>query len=128
MDVGKTLSKNVLLVWREMASNDPNCLDQVVAEALPGGRLVKAFNTIYFETLAIGAKPGSSLEERIALPVAGDDVEAKKVVSDLIEQIGFAPVDTGRLAESKYQEPGQPLYDKDYKPADALRELARKTS
>jgi 8-hydroxy-5-deazaflavin:NADPH oxidoreductase len=82
---------------------------EVIAE-LPGARVAKAFNTIYFETLANSAKPRVLIEERIALPVCSDDSETKKIVSDLIQQIGFAPVDAGKLADSKRQEPFQPLY------------------
>jgi predicted dinucleotide-binding enzyme len=44
--------------------------------------------------------------------LAGDDVEAKEVVSQLIEEIGFAPADTGSLREGgRRQEPGSPIYN-----------------
>jgi predicted dinucleotide-binding enzyme len=45
--------------------------------------------------------------------VAGDDAQAKSVVSALIEQLGFAPVDTGSLREGgRKQQPGSPIYNK----------------
>ena len=36
-------------------------------------------------------------DDRFVLFVAGNGEEAKSDVSDLIEEIGFAPVDTGSL-------------------------------
>ena len=56
--------------------------------------------------------------------VAGDDAEAKSIVSDLIEQIGFAPVDTGALKDSGKQEPGAPVYNTPMTPDQAREMLA----
>ncbi len=82
-----------------------------VAKRLPGARLVKAFNTMYFETLRTGGR--ADAENRLALFVAGDDDEAKAVVARLIEEIGFAPVDTGSLHEcGRRQHPGAPIYNR----------------
>ena len=91
----------------------------------PSARVVKAFNTIYYMTLASAARPGAPLDERIALPIAGDDAEAKKTVSSLIDAIGFAPIDLGGLAVSRIQEPEQPLYNKDFSPPQVEMELRR---
>jgi 8-hydroxy-5-deazaflavin:NADPH oxidoreductase len=46
----------------------------------------------------------------VAIPIAGDDANAKQTVTDLIEQIGFTAVDAATLAESGRQEPGTQLY------------------
>jgi predicted dinucleotide-binding enzyme len=64
---------------------------------LQGARLVKAFNTIYYRRLATEGRTNAPIEDRYAIFVAGDDEEAKAIVMKLIEQIGFAPVDTGSL-------------------------------
>ncbi|HEY0792339.1 MAG TPA: NADPH-dependent F420 reductase [Chthoniobacterales bacterium] len=96
----------------------------VVASELPDARVVKAFNTIYFETLANGSKRADA-PDRIALPVCGDDPAAKRIVCALIEQIGFDAVDAGTLAQSRRQEPFQPLYNKDYPATQVLQELAK---
>jgi 8-hydroxy-5-deazaflavin:NADPH oxidoreductase len=45
-------------------------------------------------------------------------------VSGLIEEIGFAPVDTGTLAESRRQEPGSPIYNVPMRPEQARETLA----
>jgi 8-hydroxy-5-deazaflavin:NADPH oxidoreductase len=81
-----------------------------VLKQLPGARLVKAFNTMYFETLRTGGRPAG--QDRLVLFVAGDDSEAKAVVAKLIEDIGFATVDTGFLREGgRLQQPGSPIYN-----------------
>ena len=83
-----------------------------VARRLPGARVVKAFNTMYFETLRDEGRPSAPTGERIALFVAGDDAEAKSVVSRLIEEIGFAPIDTGPLRDGgRKQQPGSTVYN-----------------
>ncbi len=80
-----------------------------VAKRLPGARLVKAFNTIGWKTLENGGK--SSKQERLTIFIAGDDVAAKETVAALIEDIGFAPVDTGSLRDGgRRQQPGSRLY------------------
>ncbi len=83
-----------------------------VAKQMPEARLVKAFNTMYFETLRKEGR-ASGDDDRLVLFVAGDDVEAKNIVSKLIEDIGFAPVDTGSLREGgRRQQPGSSIYNK----------------
>lgn len=83
-----------------------------IARRLPGARMVKAFNTMYYERLRDEGQLNVPVEDRLALFVAGDDAEAKSVVSRLIEEIGFAPVDTGPLREGgRKQQPGSPVYN-----------------
>lgn len=80
---------------------------------LPGARLVKAFNTIWHEHLGTRGRTDLPLDERHAVFVASDDAEANAVVSRLIEEIGFAPVETGGLRDGgRRQQPGAPLYNR----------------
>jgi 8-hydroxy-5-deazaflavin:NADPH oxidoreductase len=80
---------------------------------LPGARLVKAFNTIWFKHLADRGRLELPIEERHAIFVAGDDAAAKQAVIGLIESIGFGAVDTGSLAEGgRRQQPNTALYNK----------------
>ena len=81
---------------------------EVIARHLPGTRVVKAFNTMHYETL----RTEGGREDPLVLFVAGDDEEAKAVVLRLVREIGFAPVDVGTLADGRKQEPGTPIYDK----------------
>jgi len=97
---------------------------ELLARQLPGARVVKAFNTMYFRTLATEGRPEAPREERLVLFVAGDDEEAKRKVSDLIDQLGFAPIDTGSLADGgARQQPGTPVYNQPMSPAEAERAL-----
>jgi predicted dinucleotide-binding enzyme len=80
---------------------------------LPGARLVKAFNTIWFKHLAERGRKDLPIDDRHAIFVAGDDEDAKRVVMTLIEEIGFGPIDTGSLVEGgRRQQPNTPLYNK----------------
>jgi 8-hydroxy-5-deazaflavin:NADPH oxidoreductase len=97
---------------------------ELVAEHLSGARVVKAFNTIYFARLRDNGRPEAPVEKREVIFVSGDDGEAKGVVSGLIEEIGFAPVDVGTLAESRRQEPGSPVYNVAMNPDQAREMLA----
>jgi predicted dinucleotide-binding enzyme len=83
------------------------------ARRLPGARIVKAFNTIWCEHLANRGRTDLPLAERHAIFLASDDANAKALVSRLIDEIGFAPVDTGSLREGgRRQEPNTTLYGK----------------
>lgn len=65
---------------------------------LPGAKVVKAFNNIYFEHLAALARPKGA-DDRSALAIAGDDADAKTAVMQLLDEIGYDTVDLGPLAE-----------------------------
>lgn len=71
--------------------------------------VVKAFNNLLAHSLANGGKPEGSVG-RIAMAVSGDDDNAKKVISGLINDAGFDAVDAGSLAESWRHQPGTPAY------------------
>ena len=74
--------------------------------------MIKAFNNIYFKSLLENGHPKGT-PDRIALPVAGDPVEARAKVMRLVDELGFDPVDGGGLEESWRQQPGTPCYTKD---------------
>ena len=97
---------------------------ELLARHLPDARIVKAFNTMYYETLGAEGRPGVPPVECLVLFVAGDDAEAKAVVSGLIEEIGFAPVDVGTLEDGRKQQPGSPIYNAPMNEAQAREELA----
>ncbi|BDG02950.1 NADPH-dependent F420 reductase [Anaeromyxobacter oryzae] len=97
-----------------------------VAKTLPGARLVKAFNTLYAKDLASRGAPGRPVDERTALLLAGDDADAKAVVAQLVDDIGFAPIDTGSLRDGgRLQQAGGPLYIRVITGAEARAALRR---
>jgi 8-hydroxy-5-deazaflavin:NADPH oxidoreductase len=93
-----------------------------VAQQL-GRPVVKAFNNIYAQHLLEFGKPAGS-PGRIALPVAGDDANAKATAMRLIDEIGFDTVDAGSLDDSWRQQPGTPVYTKDRDAEGVRRGLA----
>jgi 8-hydroxy-5-deazaflavin:NADPH oxidoreductase len=67
-----------------------------ISQALPGASLVKAFNHLGAKTLA--EDPNVNGERRVVF-LSSDDQTAADKVAKLAEQLGFAPVWLGRLAE-----------------------------
>lgn len=98
---------------------------ELLARHLGGSRVVKAFNTIFWKHLLEQGDTHLPPGERRAIFIAGDDAEAKRVVAGLIEELGFAAVDTGALAGSAVQEPGAPVYNRELTAAEARRVLER---
>lgn len=81
---------------------------QVVADLVPGARLVKAFNHLRAAILA--SDPAADGGRRV-LFYSGDDSTAKAEVGALIDRLGFAGIDLGPLAigGKVAQFPGGPL-------------------
>jgi predicted dinucleotide-binding enzyme len=92
--------------------SDEKTSSELLAEHLTGAIVVKAFNTIWFEHLKTLGNKELPLENRRVIFVAGDDNNAKKTVSNLIEEIGFAAYDTGSLREGgRNQAPNTAIYN-----------------
>ena len=85
----------------KMADLGDRSSSEIIQEHLPGSRVVKAFNTLYFKVLA--TNPIEATGHRV-LFMSGDDEEAKQQVGDLIKDLGFAPVDLGSLTAGKLQQ------------------------
>jgi predicted dinucleotide-binding enzyme len=97
---------------------------EIIKTLVPGAQLVKAFNTLFYKRLATEGKPAGT-KDRLAIFVAGDDAHAKAVVSTLIDEIGFDPIDTGSLAEGgRKQQPGSAIYNVTLTARDAKSTLA----
>jgi predicted dinucleotide-binding enzyme len=85
-----------------------------------GRPVIKAFNNIHAKHLLERGQPTGSAN-RIALPVAGDDPKAKRAVMEIVNELGFDPVDAGGLDDSWRQQPGTPVYAAD-RDAEGVRE------
>ena len=88
-----------------------------------GRPVIKVFNNIYFKHLRERGQAAGT-PGRIALPVAGDDLESKRAVLSLVDALGFDAVDAGTLAESWRQQPGTPVYGTDLDAAGVGEALA----
>lgn len=78
--------------------NESTTTSELLQAHLPKSKVVKAFNHIYAAELTTHGQPRGSKDRR-ALVIAGDDVEAKKTVTHLLDQFGFDTVDAGPLKE-----------------------------
>jgi predicted dinucleotide-binding enzyme len=97
---------------------------EIIKTLVPGARLVKAFNTMYYKRLASEGKPHGS-KDRLAVFIAGDDAQAKEIVAALIDEIGFDTIDTGSLAKGgRMQQPGSAIYNVPLTARDAKKTLA----
>ena len=85
---------------------------EVVAEAFGGARVVKGFNHLPAEQL--GANP-SIQGQRQAVFLSSNDADASATVAALATELGFAPVQLGKLNEG-----GTPLHVVGGKPGGLL--------
>jgi len=78
------------------------------ARHLPGARVVKAFNTVYFKTLlAQAGREG----DRVGVPLASDDAQAMEVAARLVRDSGLEPVTVGALERTRDFDPGTPAFN-----------------
>ncbi len=82
---------------------------EMIAALMPSARVVKAFNAILAVDLEVDGRP-AGFPDRHALPIAGDDPEAKRVVAEFQDRIGYDVLDAGSLAESWRFERAKPGY------------------
>lgn len=102
----------------EEARKDTGGMGAVVARLLPGARIVRAFNTVYFEDLK---RTVNNRGERIGIPIASDDQEGLKAAVELVEHAGLDPVVVGGLSTSKLFDVGTAVYATSA-PAGEIRE------
>jgi len=88
------------------------------AEFLPGVRLVRAFNAIGSRSVEREAHRDG---EKVAIPIAGDDQDAVRIVSALVVDAGFDPVVVGPLSRAREFDQGSAVYVRDLTAAQ-LRE------
>lgn len=78
------------------------------ASHLPGAKVVRAFNTVFFKTLLNEAH---RMGDRLGIPLAGDDADALQLAEQLVTDAGFTPVVVGPLERGRSFEPGTPVYN-----------------
>ena len=81
---------------------------EYLARHLPGARVVKVFNNIFYKHLQNLARPAgtgsSSTGDRTYLPIAGDDAGAKLAVVEFLDSIGYGADDAAdeRLGDLRH--------------------------
>ena len=80
---------------------------EIVAEAVSGARVVKAFNTL--AAAALASNPAEASGRRVIF-ISSDDADAIATVSTLCERLGFYPINLGRISEcGRLQQFGGPF-------------------
>jgi predicted dinucleotide-binding enzyme len=98
---------------------------EVLATKVPGARVVSAFGTVPSEVL-FAVYETRRRKRRPGLVYCGDDEKAKQTAARLIREVGFDPLDVGRLEMARHLEPFTMLvaklaYEGDGGPAIAYR-------
>jgi 8-hydroxy-5-deazaflavin:NADPH oxidoreductase len=96
-----------------------------LARKVRKARVVLAFNTVPSEVL-FSVFEKRRRKQRPSLVYCGDNAKAKKTAAELIADVGFEPVDIGKLRMARYSEPytmiiAQQAYETDRGPALAYR-------
>ncbi len=82
---------------------------ELVRDAIPGATVVKTINHMGYHELE-GFTHDAGHPQRKALAVASDDPDAVRLVSEIVEDFGFDPVDAGTLADTWVLQPGGELF------------------
>jgi predicted dinucleotide-binding enzyme len=76
---------------------------EFVQSLVPNARVVKAFTIYGFENFENSTYPGYGTLKP-AMLIAGNDASAKQIVITLSEELGWEPIDTGKLDQSLHLE------------------------
>ena len=102
----------------------PETSSEVIADFLDGARTVKTLNHIGYHEMESDHRPAGDPERR-AVALAGNDEDAKVVVSRFLDEIGFDPVDAGDLAAGAAYQPGTPIFNGSFDAAQMRAELEK---
>jgi 8-hydroxy-5-deazaflavin:NADPH oxidoreductase len=104
--------------------SDRTTSSELLQAHLSTARVVKGFNAIVWTRLRDDGRPAGD-EGRFGIPISGDDEHAKRTVAELIDQIGFDPVDAGTLAAGgRKHQSGGPAYTQGLQTAELRARLA----
>jgi predicted dinucleotide-binding enzyme len=113
--------------WEEIDGVDqelataPAGTSVVVQQRFPSARVVKSLNHITYYKFDEGRRPHGA-PGRSAIAAAGDDRAAVAAVMQLIDRLGFDPIDAGPLEAGRALEPDGPVFGVSHS-ADELSDL-----
>jgi len=99
----------------------------VVAERFPSARVVKSLNQLGYHELDELRRPAGA-SDRIAIAAAGEDRLAVRAVMELIDRLGFDPVDAGSLRNGRALEPDGSPFAVTYTAGELARRLEASTA
>jgi len=100
---------------------EQNGIGVTTQKYFPGVRVARAFNTMGY---TIFAREANRPDPKLAIPIAGDDVDAVKIAAGLVRDAGFDPVVVGKLADARRFQRGQPGYGQQVTAAELKQKLA----
>lgn len=106
--------------------NETTTTAELLQAHLPESKVVKAFNHIYAAEITTHGQPAGTPKRR-ALVIAGDDEDAKVVVAQFIDELGFDVVDAGPLKEGWRIQRDTPGYGPRRTAEELRRDLAAAT-
>jgi predicted dinucleotide-binding enzyme len=89
--------------------NESTTVSELLQAHLRTSKVVKGFNHIPFGDITTDGTPAGT-DNRRAIGIAGDDAEAKNLVTGLYNRLGFDAVDAGSLAEGWRLQRDTPAY------------------
>jgi 8-hydroxy-5-deazaflavin:NADPH oxidoreductase len=126
---GALKGKIMLDACNAVPARDGSIADEVEREGigitsqkyLPGTHLVRAFNTLSY---MIFAREANRPDPKLAVPIAGDDLEAVAIAAGLVRDAGFEPVVVGKLADARRFQRGTPGYGQSVTAAELKQKLS----
>jgi 8-hydroxy-5-deazaflavin:NADPH oxidoreductase len=88
--------------WSPLLLGEQNSAGEEIARLLPKSHVVKAFNTVFADVMQVDRVKRNSMSATAF--ICGDSAEAVNKVAGLARDIGFAPIVTGPLQNSRYLE------------------------
>ena len=85
-------------------ANAPGGTSTAIQAHFPGAHVVKSLNQLSYHELD-EYRRAHGAPDRIAIAAAGEDRLAVKAVMDLIDDLGFGPIDAGALENGRLLEP-----------------------
>jgi hypothetical protein len=93
--------------------DDSTTSSEMMQAHLSEAHVIKAFNAMRWDHIRDYGRPGGAMT-RYGIPVSGDDSAAKLTVLDLVDEMGFEPVDAGDLAHGgRKHQPGTAVFTVD---------------
>lgn len=94
----------------EEFERDARTTSEIVQEHLSGSKLVKTLNHIGYHDLEVDGRPAGAAD-RWALAVASDHDDARDMVADVIDRLGYDAVNAGPLAAGRLYQPGTEIFN-----------------
>ncbi len=86
--------------WSPLVLGAENSAGEEISRMLPEAKVVKAFNTIFADMM----EADKLATQSITAFYAGDHAEANQTVGQLLQTMGFAPIEVGGLWNARYLE------------------------